>query len=76
MDYDPTHLLDRIKARVLAINFEDDELNPPQLGTVEAAISGISGAKYVLVPEGPRTNGHYSTMLAHLWVSHLSDFLN
>ena len=74
MDYDPSHLLDGIKAQVLAINFEDDELNPPQLGTVEAAISRIPGAKYVLVPEGPETNGHYSTLLAHLWTSHLSDF--
>ena len=76
MDFDPSHLLDRIGARVLAINFEDDELNPPELGTVEPAISDIPGAEYVLVPAGAETNGHYSTLLPHLWLPHLSAFLN
>jgi homoserine O-acetyltransferase/O-succinyltransferase len=75
MDYDPSGDLDRIKARLLAINFEDDELNPPQLGTVEPAIDKIPGAQYVLVPAGKDTNGHYSTMLAHLWARHLEAFL-
>lgn len=32
MDYDPSADLEKIKAPVLAINFEDDELNPPELG--------------------------------------------
>ena len=76
MDYDPSPLLDRVRARVLAINFEDDELNPPQLGTLEPVISGIPGAESVLVPAGAETNGHYSTLLPHLWAPHLSEFLN
>jgi homoserine O-acetyltransferase/O-succinyltransferase len=75
MDYDPSGDLDKIKARLLAINFEDDELNPPQLGTVEPAIEKIPGAQYVMVPAGADTNGHYSTMLAHLWAPHLKKFL-
>jgi homoserine O-acetyltransferase/O-succinyltransferase len=75
MDYDPSGDLDRIKARLIAINFEDDELNPPQLGIVEPAIDEIPGAQYVLVPAGEDTNGHYSTMLAHLWARHLQTFL-
>ena len=76
MDYDPSHLLGRIRAEVLAINFEDDELNPPQLDTMEPAIARIAGAKYVLVPADAGTNGHYSTLLPHLWAPHLSEFLN
>ena len=75
MDYDPSGDLGRIKARLLAINFEDDELNPPQLGTMEPAIEKIPGAQYVLVPAGKDTNGHYSTMLAHLWAPYLATFL-
>ena len=75
MDYDPSGDLDRIKARLIAINLEDDELNPPQLGIVEPAIDKIPGAQYVLVPAGDDTNGHYSTMLTHLWARHLETFL-
>tara|TARA_R110000868_G_scaffold7354_10_gene40045 strand:- start:8197 stop:9219 length:1023 start_codon:yes stop_codon:yes gene_type:complete len=75
MDYDPSGDLDKIRARLLAINFEDDELNPPQLGTMEPAIEKIPGAQYVLVPAGDDTNGHYSTMLADLWAPYLAAFL-
>jgi homoserine O-acetyltransferase len=76
MDYDPSQGLDKIKARLLAINFEDDELNPPQLRTVEPAIEKIPGARYVLVPASSDTNGHYSTLLANLWAPHLAEFMN
>lgn len=75
MDYDPSSDLDKIKARLLAINFEDDELNPPQLGTVEPAIEQIPGAQYVLIPASKETNSHYSTLLAHLWAPPLSTFM-
>ena len=34
MDYDPSPDLEKIKARLLAINFADDEVNPPELGVV------------------------------------------
>lgn len=76
MDYDPRDGLGSITARVLAINFEDDELNPPQLGTVEPAIDKIPGAQYELIPAGPETNGHYSTLLANLWAPRLAAFLD
>lgn len=76
MDYDPTDGLDQIKAKVLAINFADDELNPPQLGTVEPVITNLPDAQYVLVPAGPATNGHYTTLLGEVWVPHLENFLS
>jgi homoserine O-acetyltransferase len=75
MDYDPSAELEKIRARVLAINFEDDELNPPRLGVMEPAIARIPGAKFVLIPAGPGTNGHYSNQLAKLWASHVGEFL-
>ena len=76
MDYDPTGGLDRIGARLLVINFADDELNPPQLGTVEPVVARIPGARYVLVPAGPETNGHYTTLLGAQWAPHLAAFLD
>jgi homoserine O-acetyltransferase len=75
MDYDPTPLLSNIKARLLAINFADDAINPPELGVMEAGVAKIPGAKYVLVPAGPQSQGHYSSMRAALWKQHLAEFL-
>ncbi len=75
MDYDPSGDLDRIRARLLAINFEDDELNPPELGVVEPAIARIPGARQILVPASERTFGHYSTLHAELWAPHLRQFM-
>lgn len=37
-DYDPAPGLERIRAAVTAVNFEDDERNPPELGILEREI--------------------------------------
>src|SRR5215470_13012787 len=47
MDYDPSRDLEKIKAKLLAINFADDEVNPPELGVVEREIKRIPGARFV-----------------------------
>jgi homoserine O-acetyltransferase len=73
--YDPTDILGNIKAPLLAINFADDELNPPQLGTVEPVISRLPNARYVLVPAGPKSMGHYSALRAAQWKAHLAEFI-
>jgi homoserine O-acetyltransferase len=75
MDYDPTPLIGNIQARLLAINFADDAINPPELGVVEPVVARIPGARYVLVPAGPQSQGHYTSMRAALWIEHLAEFL-
>ncbi len=75
MDYDPSGALERITARVLAINFADDELNPPALGVMEPAIAAIPGARHELIPAGPDSNGHLTSLLAALWKAPLREFL-
>jgi homoserine O-acetyltransferase len=74
MDYDPAPSLARIKAPLLAINFADDALNPPELGT-EHAVAQLPNAKMVLIPASPQTRGHYTTLLAAQWKPHLADFM-
>jgi homoserine O-acetyltransferase len=76
MDYDPSTSLEKIKAKLLAINFADDEVNPPELGVMEREIKRIAGARFVLIPANERTHGHYSYNLAALWKQHLADFMN
>jgi homoserine O-acetyltransferase/O-succinyltransferase len=75
MDYDPTTLLDKIKVPLLAINFADDQINPPELGVMESGIAKIPGARHVLVPAGPKSAGHYTALRAGQWKSHLAGFL-
>ena len=75
MDYDPSGGLDRIKARLLAINFADDAINPPELGVLEAGVARIPGARCVVVPAGPQSQGHFTSMRAAVWKSYLAEFL-
>ena len=58
MDYDPSADLEKIKAKLLAINFADDAVNPPELGVLEAGVARISGARSIVVPASPQTLGH------------------
>jgi homoserine O-acetyltransferase/O-succinyltransferase len=74
-DYDPTEGLARAKAPLLAINFADDELNPPELGVLEAAVGRMPKARCVIVPAGPQSVGHQTALRAAQWRAHLAGFL-
>ena len=76
MDYDPSADLEKIKAKLLAINFADDAVNPPELGVLEAGVARIKGARCVVVPASAQSQGHYTSMQAALWKSHLAEFLH
>ena len=67
IDYAPEPLIPRIRARLIAINSEDDDVNPPELRVMEPAIAAIPGARYVLVPASAATRGHFTYEQAGLW---------
>ena len=75
MDYNPAPHLEKIKARLMAINSGDDETNPPQLGVTEREIKRIPNAKYVLVPASEKTHGHFTHLRAVFWKDHVAQFL-
>ena len=75
-DYDPSADLERIEAAVLAINAEDDERNPPELGVLEAGLARIPGAEAYIIPASPETMGHSTTgSMAQLYEPQLEAFL-
>ncbi len=74
-DYNPEPDLDKIKAKVLLINDAEDHANPPELGTVERAMKRVKHGRYVLIPAGPDTHGHFSHFYAKLWKPYLIEFL-
>ncbi len=74
-DYDPAPDLERIKAPLLAINSADDQVNPPELGIMEAAMRKLKRGQYLLLPIDERTRGHGTHTLAAQWKRHLAAFL-
>ncbi|WP_394846156.1 alpha/beta fold hydrolase [Pendulispora brunnea] len=74
-DYDPEPDLQKIKTKVLAINFADDELNAVSLGNLARLVPRVPGARFVIVPAGERTRGHMTQLLASVWQEHLIAFL-
>jgi homoserine O-acetyltransferase len=73
--YDPAPRLGAIKARVLAINAQDDERNPAELGVTAAAVKRLKAGRYYQIPTGTDTRGHLTTNNASLWEAELRRFL-
>ena len=74
-DYDPAPGLERIKAQLTAVNFADDERNPPELGILEREMPRVPNGRYVLIPASDRTRGHASLGYAALWKDYLVELL-
>jgi len=74
-DYDPGPRLEKIKAPLLAINFADDLINPPELGVLEREIKRVKRGKAILIPLSDQTRGHGTHTLAPVWKKHLAKFL-
>jgi homoserine O-acetyltransferase len=74
-DYDPSPLLDRITAPLLAINSADDLINPPELGLMEKLMPRVPKGAYVLLPITSETRGHGTHSWPVLWQQHLKAFL-
>ena len=74
-DYDPGPGLERITAPLLAINFEDDLINPPELGILEREIRRVKRGKAIVIPRSDRTRGHGTHTLAAVWKEHLVGLL-
>jgi homoserine O-acetyltransferase/O-succinyltransferase len=66
-DYDPGPDLEKIRAPLLAINFADDLINPPELGILEREIKRVPQGRALLIPLSEKTRGHGSHTIATLW---------
>jgi homoserine O-acetyltransferase len=74
-DYDPAPDLEKIRAPLLAINFADDLINPPELGILEKEIARVKNGKSITIPMSEKTRGHGTHTLAAIWKAHLIQFL-
>lgn len=74
-DYDPGPALGSIRAPLLAINFGDDLINPPELGILEREIARVPKGRAVLIPAGPDTVGHGTHTRAAVWKPWFVEFV-
>jgi homoserine O-acetyltransferase len=75
-DYDPSPGLEKIKARVLAINAGDDERNPAELGNTAREIKRANNGTYFEIPPADTTRGHGTSGDAKYWKHLLPALLN
>jgi homoserine O-acetyltransferase len=75
-DYDPGPGLGKITAPLLAINFEDDLINPPELNILEQRIRLVKRGKAIVIPRSGQTRGHGTHTLAAIWKEHLKRLLS
>jgi homoserine O-acetyltransferase len=75
-DYDPGPGLEKIKAPLLAINFADDLINPPELGILEREIKRVPNGKAIVFPISEATVGHGTHTKAVVWKKEFEEFLN
>jgi homoserine O-acetyltransferase len=74
-DYNPEPKLATIQAPLLAINFADDLINPPELRILERDIKQVPHGRMVLIPAGPATRGHGTHSLPKVYQRYLAGFL-
>jgi homoserine O-acetyltransferase len=74
-DYDPAPELGKIKAKLLAVNFADDELNPPEVGVMEREVGRVKNGRFVTVPASSNSRGHQSLSQAALWKNYVVELL-
>ena len=64
------------QAPLVAINFEDDLINPPELGILEREIRRVPQGQGIVIPRSDRTRGHGTHTLAAVWKDHLIRLLH
>ena len=74
-DFNPNPQLEKIEARLLAINSADDERNPPELGVMERELKRIRNARYLLVPGSDVSTGHTTNLSAKYWKKDIGELL-
>lgn len=74
-DYDPGPDMEKIRAPLLAINFGDDLINPPELGILERQIKRVRQGQALLIPRSAETIGHGTHTKAAVWKRYLERFL-
>ena len=73
-NYDASKGLDKIRARVLLINPQEDFWNPAEIGIAEQEIKKVKNGRFVLLPLS-ESYGHYTFFQAAAWEKYFAEFM-
>jgi homoserine O-acetyltransferase/O-succinyltransferase len=73
--YAPDADLAKIKTKLFALNFSDDEFNPDTLQVLEKTVPTLEHGRYVVQPGTVRSPGHYTMTRPDLWYQHVGEFM-
>lgn len=74
-DYDPQPHLEEIRARLVAINSADDQVNPPELGILERETARVPQGRCIVLPITAETRGHGTHSMPVIWGRYLAELL-
>jgi homoserine O-acetyltransferase len=74
-DYNPGPGLEKIQAPLIAVNFADDLINPPELRVLEREIKRVKRGEAVMIPESDHTRGHGTHTMPAIWEKYLARLL-
>jgi homoserine O-acetyltransferase len=75
-DYDPESDLGKIKVKLFALNFGDDEFNPDELTLPETLTPRVKNGDYVVQPGSSDSFGHLTMAHPELWSNHVAEFMH
>ncbi|HEY0181608.1 MAG TPA: alpha/beta fold hydrolase [Rhodopila sp.] len=73
--YDPAPALSKIKTKLFALNFADDEFNPDRLQVLETVVPKLEHGRYVVQPGTASSPGHFTMTRPDLWAGHVAEFM-
>lgn len=74
-DYDPEPALPSIRARLLAVNFADDLMNPVDVGVMQRLVPRVPGGNFVEIPETRSSYGNQAYAHPEVWKGYVSDLM-
>jgi len=74
-NYNPEPNLERIRARLIAVNAADDFISNTDAGVMETLMKRVKRGRFVLLPESVGTHGHSSGGDPSLWKQYLAELM-
>ncbi len=74
-DYDPEPNLGKIKAKLLAVNFADDMINPVEIDVTGRAVAKIPNGRAITMPASSQSFGHMNLLHPEIWKPQLVELL-
>ena len=74
--YNPKPQLSKVKTKLFAVNFSDDEFNPDSLQVLETVVPKLAHGHYVVQPGTPSSPGHFTMTQPGLWAQHVAEFMS